>query len=98
MAHSKLSISEKILEEIEQSPSEAKDTVAHLLEIMKSPPVSGENIMISKIGKFQGIKKAPRKRQNPATGQEMILEKRRVVRLKCFAVLKDLVNRDKAWH
>ncbi|WP_300459510.1 HU family DNA-binding protein [Desulfobacula sp.] len=46
MARTKQIIIEKISEEIDQSPSDAKDTVEHLLEIMKSTLASGEDVMV----------------------------------------------------
>jgi len=88
----KNTIIEKISEEIEQSPSEAKDTVETLLEIMKSTLASGEDVMVSGFGKFQVNKKAPRKGRNPATDEEMILKGRRVVVFKCAGGLRDRVN------
>ena len=88
----KQSIIEKGLEEINQSPSQAKDTIEHLLEIMKSTLASGEDVMISGFGKFQVNEKAPRKGRNPATGKEMMLDKRRVVTFKCAGSLRDKLN------
>ncbi|MDX2441806.1 MAG: integration host factor subunit alpha, partial [Desulfobacterales bacterium] len=79
MALTKQTISEKISEEIDQSPSEAKDTIEHLLEIMKSTLASGEDVMISGFGKFNVNEKAPRKGRNPATGKDMMLDGRRTV-------------------
>jgi integration host factor subunit alpha len=49
----KQTITEKIAEKNNQTPSQAKDTVETLLEIMKSTLASGEDIMISGFGKFQ---------------------------------------------
>jgi len=92
LALTKQTIIEKISEEISQSPSEAKDTVEKLLEIMKSTLASGEDVMVSGFGKFQVNKKAPRKGRNPATGMDMILGKRRVVVFKCAGVLRDKLN------
>ncbi len=88
----KTTIIEKISEEINQSPSEAKDTIEHLLEIMKSTLASGEDVMLSGFGKFQVNEKAPRKGRNPATGRDMVLDKRRVVVFKCAGKLKDQIN------
>ena len=88
----KQSIIEKVLEEINQSPSQAKDTIEHLLEIMKSTLASGEDVMISGFDKFQVNEKAPRKGRNPATGKEMMLDKRRVVTFKCAGSLRDKLN------
>lgn len=92
MTCTKTTIIEKTSEEIDQSPSEAKNTVETLLEIMKSTLASGEDVMISGFGKFQVNEKAPRKGRNPATDKEMILKKRRVVTFKCAGILRDRVN------
>ena len=92
MALTKQTIIEKISEEIEQSPPEAKDTIEHLLGIMKTTLASGEDVMISGFGKFQVNEKVPRKGRNPATGGEMMLKGRRVVTFKCAGVLRNRVN------
>jgi len=94
-ALTKQTIIEKIAEKNNLPPSEAKDTVEHLLEIMKSTLVSGEDIMISGFGKFQVNEKAPRKGRNPATGETMVLKKRRVVVFKCAGGLRAKLNGDK---
>jgi len=88
----KTTIIEKISEGINQSPSQAKDAIEHLLEIMKSTLASGEDIMISGFGKFQVNEKASRNGRNPATGREMMLDKRRVVVFKCAGGLRDRIN------
>ena len=92
MALTKATIINKISEKNNQSPSQAKDTLETLLEIMKSTLASGEDIMISGFGKFQINEKAPRKGWNPATGEEMILKGRRTVTFKCSGGLRDRVN------
>jgi len=92
LALTKQTIIEKISEEIDQSPPEAKDTMENLLEIMKSTLASGEDVMISGFGKFQVNEKAPRKGRNPDTGEDMILDKRRVVVFKCAGKLRDQIN------
>jgi len=92
LALTKQTIIEKVSEEINQSPPEAKDTIEHLLEIMKSTLASGEDIMISGFGKFQVNEKAPRKGRNPATGREMMLDGRRTVTFKCAGMLRDKIN------
>ncbi len=92
MACTKLTIIEKIAQKNNLSPSEAKDTIETLLEIMKETLESGEDIMLSGFGKFQINEKAPRKGRNPATGKDMILEKRRVVTFKCAGILRDKIN------
>jgi integration host factor subunit alpha len=95
LALTKQTIIEKISEKNNCSPSEAKDTIEHFLEIMKSTLASGEDIMISGFGKFQVNDKAPRKGRNPATGGNMVLDKRRVVTFKCAGKLRDKINGSK---
>jgi len=92
LALTKQTIIEKISEKNNQSPSEAKDTIEHLLEIMKSTLASGEDIMISGFGKFQVNEKAPRKGRNPSTGKEMMLDGRRTVTFKVAGGLRDRIN------
>ncbi len=92
MTLTKTTIVEKIAEKNNQSPSEAKETLEVLLEVMKSTLASGEDIMISGFGKFQVNEKSPRKGRNPATGKTMTLDKRRVVVFKCADGLRDQVN------
>jgi len=92
LAITKTTIIEKISDKINLTPSQAKDTVEHLLEIMKSTLASGEDIMLSGFGKFQVNEKAPRKGRNPATGKDMMLKKRRVVTFKCAGALRDKIN------
>ncbi|WP_457551671.1 integration host factor subunit alpha [Desulfobacula sp.] len=93
MALTKQTIIEKIAEKNNLKPAEANDTLETLLEIMKSTLASGEDIMISNFGKFQVNEKAPRKGRNPATGREMMLEKRRVVVFKCAGGLRAKLNK-----
>jgi integration host factor subunit alpha len=59
---------------------------------MKSTLSSGEDVMISGLGKFCVKDKAARKGRNPSTEKEMMLEPRRVVTFKCSGKLRDKVN------
>ena len=92
MALTKTDIVERIVEKNDFSPAEAKDVLEDLLEIIKSTLASGEDLMISGFGKFQVNEKKPRKGRNPATGNSMMLEKRRVVTFKIAGKLKDQIN------
>lgn len=92
MALTKTDIVERIASKNDLKPSEAREVVESLIEIMKSTLASGEDLMISGFGKFCVNDKAPRKGRNPATGEGMILEKRRVVTFKCSGKLRDLIN------
>ena len=92
MPCTKTTIIEKIAEKNNLSPSEAKDALETLLEIMKETLASGEDIMISGFGKFLVNEKAPRKGRNPATGEDIILKKRKVVTFKVAGKLRDKIN------
>jgi integration host factor subunit alpha len=71
---------------------ESKDIVETLLEIMKRTLESGEDIMISGFGKFCIQDKKKRRGRNSATGDDMILDARRVVTYKCSAKLREMIN------
>ncbi|MDD9304047.1 MAG: integration host factor subunit alpha [Desulfobacter sp.] len=92
MTCTKTTLIEKISDKFNEKPAQAKETIETLIEIIKSSLASGEDIMISGFGKFQVIEKAPRKGRNPATGNSMLLDKRRVVTFKCTGKLKDRMN------
>ena len=92
MTCTKSTLIEKISNAFDQNPSQSKEVLEALIEIMKSTLASGEDIMVSGFGKFQVIEKSPRKGRNPATGDAMILKKRRVVTFKCAGKLKNKIN------
>ncbi|WP_321492038.1 integration host factor subunit alpha [uncultured Desulfobacter sp.] len=92
MALTKTHIVELIAAKNDFSPAEAKDVLEELLEIIKSTLASGEDLMISGFGKFQVNEKKPRKGRNPATGNSMVLDKRRVVTFKIAGKLRDKIN------
>lgn len=68
------------------------EIVETLLEIMKQTMESGEDILISGFGKFCVNEKKARKGRNPATGEPMMLSKRRVVVFRCSNILREKVN------
>lgn len=68
------------------------DLIEILLEIIKNRLEKGEDVMISGFGKYCVNEKRERKGRNPATGQDLILEKRRVVTFKCSQRLRKRVN------
>jgi len=88
----KMHIVEKISETLDLSGAEAKETVEEMLEIIKYTLASGEDLMISGFGKFQVNQKAPRKGRNPATGETMMLDGRKIVTFKCSGKLRNQIN------
>ena len=71
---------------------ESVETVETLPEIIKRTLASGEDVMISKFGKFCVQDKRERRGRNPATGGDMMLRARRVVTFKSSGKLRDKVN------
>jgi integration host factor subunit alpha len=59
---------------------------------MKRTLESGEDVLVSGFGKFCVKIKHERRGRNPATGEDMMLEPRRVVTFKCSGKLRDKVN------
>lgn len=71
---------------------QASQTVETLLEIIKSSLEFGDDVMITGFGKFQVKEKSERKGRNPATGEDMVLEPRKVVTFNCSGKLRERVN------
>lgn len=94
MTCTKTTIIEKIIDEQDFKPADAKDVIEAMLKIIKSTLASGEDIMISGFGKFQVTEKEQRKGRNPATGEAMTLDKRKVVNFKCSGKLRDQINQN----
>jgi len=74
------------------SRKKSTDIVETLLEIIKSALESGEDVLISGFGKFQVKSKKERRGRNPATGEDLMLEPRKVVTFKCSGILRDMIN------
>jgi integration host factor subunit alpha len=88
----KAMIVEAIAEQNGNTKNESKDLVETLLEIMKRILESGEDVMISGFGKFHVQQKTKRRGRNPATGDDMFIDARRVVTFKCSAKLREMIN------
>ena len=64
-----------------------------LLEIIKKTLENGEDVLVSRFGKFCVKEKEKRRgARNFATGDNLTLNARRVVRFRCSPVLKGKVN------
>jgi len=71
---------------------QAREAVETLLELIKTNLENGDNVLLSGFGKFSVKDKQSRKGRNPKTGEEMILDPRRVVTFKASGKLKEVVN------
>lgn len=95
MTLTKAQIIDDITERLAFSRKDSADIVELLLEIMKKNLERGDDLLVSGFGKFCVKDKKPRRGRNPATGDDLMLEKRRVVTFKCSHVLRDKVNNSK---
>ena len=88
----KAEIVEQIYERVGFSKKEAAELVEKVFDIMKETLAEGEKVKISGFGNFVVREKNARKGRNPQTGQEILLEARRVLTFKPSLVLKNILN------
>ena len=69
------------------------ETVETVLELIKRSLESGEDVLISGFVKFCVRNKRVRQGRNPATGQDMVLRRRKVVAFRCSEVLREKLNK-----
>ena len=68
------------------------EIIESLLEIIKARLENGEDVLISRFGKFCVKNKNSRRGRNPATGEDLLLGSKRVVTFKCSPVIRDKMN------
>ena len=95
MTLTKAQLIETVQQEIGFSRNDSIEIIEILLEIIKYSLERGNDVLISGFGKFRVREKEARRGRNPATGESMILDPRRVVTFKCSGKLRDLVNNNK---
>ena len=93
MALTKREIIEKVTERLGCSSIKSIELVETLVETIKGSLEKGDNLLISGFGKLTVKQKAERKGRNPATGQAMMLPKRKVVTFQHSISLKDTLNK-----
>ena len=92
MTLTKVNIDEEVAEQNGYPKNQSVEMIETLLEIIKSTLESGEDVLISRFGKFCVKEKHERRGRNPATGKDMMLEPRRVVTFRCSRQLRDKIN------
>jgi len=92
MTLTKVNLVKTIRDMCEFTKKDSHKLVDKLLGIIKDTLVNGEDILISRFGKFCVKEKRERRGRNPATGEDLILGSRRVVIFKCSGVLRDKIN------
>lgn len=92
MSLTKQRIIDNIFNNSDLSKKRSSQIVESLLETIKKTLVSGEEVLISGFGKFYVKQKNERRGRNPATGNDLTLDARRIVRFKCSSVLRNKMN------
>lgn len=92
MTLTKAELVKAIVEKAGFQRNKAIDTFETLMEIIKGSLASGEDVMVSRFGKFCVRDKGARKGRNPASGDDIILGPRRVVAFRCSDSLRDKIN------
>jgi integration host factor subunit alpha len=92
MTLTKAQIVESIQNQTGFPKNKSSELVETLLEIIKRTLASDEDVLVSGFGKFCVKKKKERKGRNPATGEDMMLEPRKIVTFKCSGKLRKRFN------
>ena len=93
MTLTKAHIIEALAEQIGYTKNQSVNMIETLLEIIKKTLETGEDVLISGFGKFCVKEKQGRRGRNPATGEDMMLDPKRVVTFRCSRQLRDKINR-----
>lgn len=92
MTLTKSKIVDTLIDHMGISKKTGTEALEILLEIIKSALEKGEDVLISGYGKFCVKEKKTRRGRNPATGDDMLLEKRKVVVFRCSHILREKIN------
>jgi integration host factor subunit alpha len=92
MTLTKSKIVDTMTDEMGISKKTGTEALETLLEIIKSALENGEDVLISGYGKFCVKEKKSRRGRNPATGEDMRLDKRKVVVFRCSHILREKIN------
>ena len=95
MPMTKANLIDSIYNNLDLQKQESRIIVESLLETIKHTLESGEDVLISGFGKFCVKDKKDRKGRNPQTGNDLILDARRVVTFKCSRTLRENLNKKK---
>jgi integration host factor subunit alpha len=92
MTLTKADLIDSIYNQVDLPKKKSLQLVESILEIIKRTLENGEDVLISRFGKFSVKEKNKRKGRNPQTGEDLMLDSRRVVTFKCSGVLRDKIN------
>jgi len=91
----KADLVQKVYQNHNLTKAQASEAVEALLRITKDCLKNGEDLLISGFGKFNVKQKRSRRGRNPQTGDELILDARKVVTFKPSGLLRSRINSGK---
>ena len=92
MSITKAHLADSIHNQLCLPKNQSIQAVESILEIIKKTLENGEDVLITRFGKFYVKEKRKRRGRNPATGEDLMLGSRRVVRFKCSDKLRERMN------
>jgi integration host factor subunit alpha len=95
MTLTKAHIAQKIAYDCGFLKGEATEVLEKLLDIMKQCLTAGESVRISGFGKWNVKSKHARRGRNPQTGEQIVLDARKVVTWSYSPVFKQAMNGNK---
>jgi len=93
MTLTKAQIVEMISENNGFTRNKSVNVLETLIEIIKRDLASGEDVLISGFGKFCVKDKHQRRGRNPSTGEDLMLDSRKVVTFKCSGKLRKAISK-----
>ena len=92
MSITKAHLTDSIHDQLGLPKNQSVKVLESIIEIIKKTLGNGEDVLITGFGKFYVKEKKKRRGRNPATGEDLMLGSRRVVRFKCSGKLRDKMN------
>jgi len=88
----KAHIAKALAEQNGYPKNQSFEMIETLLEIIKRTLESGEDVLVSGFGKFCVKTKRERRGRNPATGEDLMLDPRKVVIFRCSRKLRNKIS------
>ena len=92
MALVKDDLIQRLYEQSGFSKYKVRAAVETVFELIKKALESGDDVLISRFGKFSAKKKGPRRGRNHATGENLPIDAGTVVAFRCSPVMRDRIN------
>jgi integration host factor subunit alpha len=92
MTLTKANLIDSIHDNLDLPRHRCSQVLESLFKAIKETLENGEDVLVSGFGKFCVKSKRERKGRNPATGEDLMLDARRVIAFRCSGVLRDKIN------